>query len=101
LEVAQKQLIETEKLKALTEITGATAHEISQPLARVMGFLELALSLTETDDERHILLQDAVVGAKRMADLLNQIRNIRTYETKTYLGSTRIVDFEASAQTEG
>ena len=93
-------MIEAEKLKALTEITGAASHEMGQPLSGVMGCIEMVLTLTEEDDERHELVTDASGGTKRLVNLLKQIRSIRTYKTKPYLSGTHIVDYEKSSKKE-
>jgi signal transduction histidine kinase len=99
LKEAQQQLIETEKLNALLEITGATAHELSQPLSAVVGCLQLALNQTPETHENYALLSNATEGATRMVDLLRKMKTIKTYQTKKYLDQTRIVDLDKSSKS--
>jgi two-component system cell cycle sensor histidine kinase/response regulator CckA len=41
----QKSVIEEERLKVLLQMAGATAHELNQPLAVLLGFIGLLTSL--------------------------------------------------------
>jgi signal transduction histidine kinase len=43
LRIAQNQLVQTEKMRALGELAGGMAHEFNNSLCGVLGFLELAL----------------------------------------------------------
>ena len=98
LAIAQEKLEVTEKQALIAELAGTTAHELNQPLTSVMGYAELLLRKTEPDDPRRHALQVMVREAERMAEIVRKIGQITRYETKSYVGSTQILDLDRSTE---
>jgi signal transduction histidine kinase len=61
-----------------------------------MGYAELLLRKTEPEDPRRHALQVLVREAERMAEIVRKIGQITRYETKSYVGSTQILDLDRS-----
>ena len=90
----QKSVIEEERLKVLLQMAGATAHELNQPLAALLGFIGL-LKMGGTDpDKLDRYLSEIDKAGNRMAKIVSQIQNIRRYEVKPYAGDASIIDID-------
>jgi PAS domain S-box-containing protein len=99
LSVAQEKLQMSEKQAVIAELAGTTAHELNQPLTSIMGYTEL-LKKKNQDDGLKRPLEVIAREAERMAEIVRKIGRITKYETKTYVGSTRIVDLDASVSQD-
>lgn len=90
----QEKIIEEERLKVLLQMSGATAHELNQPLAVLLGNVDL-MRTAEGDPKEIALCMDQIEKAgRRIADTIKKIQNIRHYETKPYGSGGRIVNIE-------
>jgi DNA-binding NarL/FixJ family response regulator len=97
LTMAQQQLLKTERLRVLMETAGAAAHEINQPLTAILGYTELLLYQMAKDHPWRVDLNGIREACKRIQKIVQKMNAIQNYETKTYIGDTRIVDLDASA----
>jgi two-component system cell cycle response regulator len=87
----QKSVIEEERLKVLLQISGATAHELNQPLAALLGNIEL-MRMRKDNPEKII---DTIERAgQRMADIVKKTMAIRRYETRPYPGGSHIINLD-------
>ena len=93
-----KRLVDpTEKQALIAELAGTAAHELNQPLTSVIGYGELLQrKLDEDSPERHAA-KVIVREAERMADIVRKIGKITRYETKSYVGTQKIIDLDRSA----
>ncbi|MCB9667222.1 MAG: PAS domain S-box protein [Myxococcales bacterium] len=93
---AQAQLKITEKQALLAELAGTAAHELNQPLTSIMGYAQWLQQHSElTEKQRHAA--DTIMSqVERVADIVKKIGKITKYETKSYVGSQRILDLEKS-----
>lgn len=97
LEEARRQLQNRERQDAIAEVAGAAAHELNQPLTSVMGYAEY-LRRAVAEDENLARAADVILTeTERMADIVRQVGRITRYETKPYVGGTKIVDLERSS----
>jgi PAS domain S-box-containing protein len=97
LQTAQEELREREKGLALAELAGTTAHELNQPLTAVIGYAELLLRQLAGDAEHRPAAEVILEQAQRMAGIVQKIGKITRYETRSYVGDTKILDLDKSA----
>ncbi len=95
---AQEKLDISERQAAIAELAGTTAHELNQPLTSIMGYAELLLRKVAEDDPHHRGLATIYQEAERMAEIVRKIGRITHYETKSYVGSTKILDLDRSSE---
>lgn len=98
LSETEEKLAASERQSLLVELAGTTAHELNQPLTSVMGYAQLLKrrvpnSLPEVHGYADVLLSEA----ERMADIVRKIGRITRYETKQYVGTSRILDLDKSS----
>jgi PAS domain S-box-containing protein len=97
LSEAEEELRTREKQALIAELAGAAAHELNQPLTSVLGYAELirrrASDAGAVQNAAAILLQEA----DRMADIVRKIGKITRYETKSYVGTAKILDLDRSS----
>jgi PAS domain S-box-containing protein len=97
LALTRDRLAVAEKAALVSELAGAAAHELNQPLTSVMGFSELLYRRTGENDRGREELGAILREAERMAMIVRKIGRIVRYETAPYLGSRRIVDLDKSS----
>ena len=100
LEHAQEQLRLQEKQTIVAELAGAAAHELNQPLTSVMGYAELLRRRLEDGTPQHHAAEIIVSEAERMAEIVRKIGKITRYETKSYVGTARILDLDRASRDE-
>ncbi|MBF0302209.1 MAG: PAS domain-containing protein [Desulfamplus sp.] len=92
----QEITMHQERIKVLLEMAGATAHELNQPLMTLLGTIEL-LNMTQNVSEETVkYLKNIEKSAKRIADIVSKIQQIKQYQTKRYLNDVSIIDFHGS-----
>ncbi len=90
----QEALIEEERLKVLLQMSGATAHELNQPLSILLGNIDLMKDAEDDPKELALCMKEIEEAGRRIADTIKKIQNIRQYETKPYGSSGRIVNID-------
>lgn len=93
----RERLEAAEKAALVSELAGAAAHELNQPLTSVLGFSELLYRRTQENDKGREELAAILREAERMANIVKKIGKITRYETTPYVGKTRIVDLERAS----
>lgn len=77
LRQTQAQLVQSEKMASLGELTAGIAHEIQNPLNFVNNFAEVSAELvTELEEERHKPTRDPELEAELLADLKQNLVKI-------------------------
>ena len=97
LHAAQEELREREKSLALAELAGTTAHELNQPLTGVLGYAELLMKQLSPDSPHRGPVEVILHESQRMASIVQKIGKITRYETRGYLGDTKILDLDKAA----
>jgi PAS domain S-box-containing protein len=94
---AQEQILSQERQAIVAELAGAAAHELNQPLTSVMAYTELLKRRLQPDTAPYSAAEIIFNEAERMAEIVRNIGRITRYETKPYVGPTRILDIDRSA----
>jgi two-component system, cell cycle sensor histidine kinase and response regulator CckA len=71
--LTELRLLETQRLESLGVLAGGIAHDFNNLLAVIMGNTELALEQLSPGTETHTVLLQAFNGARRAADLTQQM----------------------------
>jgi PAS domain S-box-containing protein len=91
------ELMERERQAIAAQLAGATAHELNQPLTFVMASVELLRrKLRSMPPDCDDIVETIMAETDRMAQIVRKIGRITHYETKAYVGSTRILDIDAA-----
>lgn len=72
-EKAQEQLLQSQKMEAIGQLTGGVAHDFNNLLMAVMGNLELLSKRLPNDPHCQRLIDGAMQGAKRGASLTQRM----------------------------
>ena len=96
LEKAQDKLIQAKKLEATLELAGAINHELNQPFTVIMGQAQLVMGTLPSDHPAFSRLEAIRRNTEKMAEIVQKLENLKSYRTKAYTGSTRILDLDAT-----
>jgi PAS domain S-box-containing protein len=88
----QHQLIKEERLKALLQMAGATAHEMNQPLMALQGNIELLQHTDCVPERKATHLRRISEAGGRLADIVRKIQTLRHDEVRPYPGGLTILD---------
>lgn len=88
----QKQLIKEERLNALLQMAGATAHEMNQPLMALLGNIELLQHKESTPERRAIHIERISEAGARLSAIVQKIQTLHHDEVRPYPGGLAIVD---------
>ena len=95
LETAQQQLVRSEKLAAVGQLTASIAHEVNNPIAVIQGNLDLARDLMGPDAAKAVRSELALVDeqVERMRLIVTQL--LQFARPDEYAGYIDNVDTEA------
>jgi PAS domain S-box-containing protein len=80
LRSAQAQLVQSAKMAAIGELAAGVAHELNNPLTSILGFSELLLRDTATDDPAR---NDLVIIAEQARRARDIVRDLLTFARQT------------------
>lgn len=89
---------EREKLSAIVETAGMICHELNQPMQAILGQADLlSMTVKEPDPQRKRIdiIKEQIM---RMSRITRKLMGITRYETKPYIGESKIVDLDKSAE---
>ncbi len=69
----QSQLLHAQKLECLGVLAGGIAHDFNNLLTSILGYSDLALSITSPDATAHFYINEVVKGARRAGELTQQM----------------------------
>ena len=72
----QKSVIEEERLKVLLQLSGATAHELNQPLAALMENVELMRLAKKIPDKLQKYMQGIEDAGQKIFEIIKRIQTI-------------------------
>ncbi len=89
---AEREKVEKERLQGVLEMAGAVCHEINQPLQAILGYAELLMINTESENKDTHNIKLIKEQANRLGKITKKLSNITRYRTVNYPGDTKIVD---------
>lgn len=93
----QENLIKSERLKAIIETAVTINHEVNNPLAAVLGYVQLLLSRPENLNPDTIdKLKKIETGALRIKEVTNRLLKIVEPVIVKYAGEVTMVDIKQS-----
>jgi signal transduction histidine kinase len=102
LSAAQARLLESERLRGVTETVGALNHEVNNPLATIVGTAQLLLRGDRIDVATRAKLERMLDAAKRIQSVTGRMSTLIQANSRPYPGQTQILDLRRSlAQDEG
>lgn len=90
--------IKGERLSLAVEMAGSIAHEINQPLTGILGYLALIKEDLNSEDPLIPDLEKIEGQAERISELVKKFQRVVKIRTKTYVGTSKIIDLEQSTQ---
>ncbi len=101
LAAAERELVRTERLAAIGEMTVTLHHEINNPLMAALTDVHLLLTDPDPEAERsRETLRSIESALYRIRDIVHRIGNLREVRTKQYLPGIGMVDLAADPPEE-
>jgi two-component system cell cycle response regulator len=97
IEAQQEKIVERERLKALLQMAGATAHELNQPLTSLLGNISMLVRRQDDPEMVRRYIERVEASGRRIADIVAKIQSIRHDETKPYVDGLSIIDIDRGA----
>ena len=90
-----------EKLQSILELAGAICHEMNQPMQIISGYAELLVKDLSENHPLHERLRAILKQIERMSTITGRLMKIKDYETKDYMGKSKILDINKSSHNGG
>jgi PAS domain S-box-containing protein len=98
LTLTQEKLAETEKQAVVIELAGTAAHELNQPLTSLLGLAEMLRRTIDPERAERSAVEGVMREAERIAEIVRKLGRITRYETKGYVGDSKILDLDRSSK---
>ncbi|MFH0909590.1 MAG: response regulator [bacterium] len=98
LERVNTTVLEAERNRVVQETAGGAAHLISQPLTVISVVTDHLLHELSPTDPNYDLLLSLKTAGDRIDKIVKDMQHAKTYATRPYNDSFRIVDLPASAR---
>lgn len=90
----QEKLVQQERQILVSQLAGTAAHQLGQPLSAIMLNCHLIDTLPAGDERSKRALAAIKQDAKRMAELIEKLRNADANKKSSYHGSTEILNID-------
>lgn len=91
LQEMQERVVEQERQLVVGQLAGTAAHQLGQPLSAILLNCYLLENLPKSDSKFVGALQSIKNDAKRMAEMIDQLRGVDASKKEGYYGSTEIL----------
>ena len=88
----QAKLLESERLRGITETVGALNHEVNNPLATIVGTAQLLLRRDDLEPGTRDRVDRILEGAKRIQFVTSKMATLIQATSRPYPGQTQILD---------
>jgi len=99
LSEAHARLLETERLRVLTETVGALNHEVNNPLAAIVGFAQL-LARRDLPPDVRARIETILAEAKRIESVTSRMGSLIQAASAPYPGDGAIIDVHGSVSKQ-
>ena len=100
LQETQDHLEQSRQKAMMAELAGAAAHELNQPLTSLLSYAELLRAEIPAGHRLDRAAGTILEETQRLADQVRRLGRITRYETRGYVGSTRILDLERASEVD-
>lgn len=98
LKLAQEQLVQSEKMSAFGQLSAGIAHEVKNPLAGILGYVQLSMRKLEKDSPLHNNLQIIEKETKRCRLIIDNLMKFARQEKVAHMPTdVNVVVEEAAA----
>ena len=97
---AQAQLVEKERLAAVGQLVVGLHHSILNPLAGILGALQVLKQMPASVPEQALAIAAAEEEIRKIERLVRRLPELQRTEETPYLGSTTMLDLERSCGDE-
>jgi len=95
LQRMQQRLIDQERQLVVGQLAGTAAHQLGQPLSAILLNCYLVEQLSREDPKYVTALNAIKSDARRMAEMLEQLREVDASRREGYYGKTEILQLES------
>lgn len=97
LSEAQARLLESERIRGITEAVGGMNHEINNPLAAIVGNAQLILRRRETNDPAlNAKVESILEASRRIQEVAGKMSTLIQATSRPYPGEGAILDLRHS-----
>jgi hypothetical protein len=96
----QARLMESERLRGVTETVGALNHEVNNPLATIVGTAQLLLRRDDLLTDCRAKVERMLDSAKRIQYVTSKMATLIQANSRPYPGQTHILDVTGSLSRE-
>jgi DNA-binding response OmpR family regulator len=89
---AEEELSKARWLAGIGDATLALQHEINNPLSALLGHAELMIMELEDRGERNEMLEVIHEQARRIAEVVRRLRQLKNPESVDYVGGSRMIN---------
>ena len=93
----EEERLQRERLEGVIEMAGAACHELNQPLQTLFGYSHLLLQDLPEDSPLFEEIKKIKNSSDQLAKITKKIMNITKYETKEYIGGSKIIDIDKAS----
>ncbi len=97
---AEQELQKSRWLAGVGETSIALQHEINNPLSALMGHAELLLMEAESRGQKSEQVEIIHAQAKRIADVVRRLRELRDPQSVSYVGGAKMLDLSRPPRRE-
>lgn len=100
LAAAQARLLESERLRGVTETVGALNHEVNNPLATIVGSAQLLLRRDDLEADTRAKVERMLEAARRIQFVTGRMATLIQANSRAYPGQMQILDLAHSVARE-
>ena len=93
----EEERLQRERLEGVIEMAGAACHELNQPLQTLVGYSHFLLENLPENSPVFREVEKIKKSTDQLGKITHKIMNITRYETKEYIGGSKIIDIDKAS----